>query len=77
MPETPQVIFAALNKLQAQQYRHLQAAARLELSQRGRQAGEGAGLSEDIDPFAVLTREQIEKLLADFETKDQRPEGGA
>ena len=52
---------------------HLQAAARTELSKRG------FGAEDDslIDPFALLTTEQIQELLADFETKDEKPKGHA
>jgi hypothetical protein len=57
--------------LQAEQYQQLQEAARAELSAR-RLGAEG---DSPIDPFAVLTREQIEKLLADFKTKDDKSKG--
>ena len=76
MPETRKAFTTGRIPLEAEQYRLLQDAARIELSRRGLER-DAVSFPEHIDPFAVLTREQIEQLLADFETKDETSKGGA
>jgi hypothetical protein len=76
MPETPRVFSAARTPLRPEQYKQLQEAARVELATRGHGVADES-LRASIDPFDVLTREQIEQLLAEFETKDQTSKRGA
>ena len=76
MPETPKVFRTPRPPLEADQYRLLQDAARLALSRRGLER-DAVSFPEHIDPFAVLTRAEIEQLLADFDTKDETSKGGA
>ena len=82
-PRTDDFTQAARHDIQPEQYRHLQAVATTELFKRanGREpasvgelgqwaAGQDHGSqSGKVDPFDLLTREQIESALADFENR--------
>ena len=86
MRNDPVEFTAARDELESDQYRYLQGAAVVELFRRshGRDPVSFEDLAawahdwqpERIDPFDVLTREQIAAALAQFKT-EPRPKGGA